>query len=67
MRSASSCSSDATSSWAGASAGLEPASDSDRPTSDVKGVRRSCDKAASSELRKRSDSMLTSAFCATSM
>ena len=67
MRKASSCSDWARSSCASASAGLERASDSDRPTSEVRGVRRSCDSAASRELRSRSDSMFTSAFCATSM
>ncbi|WZB70272.1 hypothetical protein WJ968_32500 [Achromobacter xylosoxidans] len=36
------------------------------PTRLVSGVRRSCDTAASSELRSFSDSMLTSACCATS-
>ena len=37
-----------------------------KPTIDVSGVRRSCEIADSSELRKRSDSMLTSASCAIS-
>ncbi len=35
-----------------------------RPTSAVSGVRRSCDSAASSELRRRSDSILISVSCA---
>ena len=51
----------------GQAAAASRASDSDSPTSEVSGVRRSCDRAASSELRRRSDSMLTSASCATSM
>ena len=38
---------------------------SEAPTSAVSGVRRSCDSAASSELRKRSDSIETSVSCAT--
>ena len=36
------------------------------PTSAASGVRRSCDSAASSELRRRSDSICTVACCATS-
>ena len=46
--------------------GRVSASDSARPISAASGVRRSCDSAESSELRSRSDSMLTSACCATS-
>ncbi|MNR52360.1 hypothetical protein D3C85_1721970 [compost metagenome] len=42
------------------------ASDSAMPISPVSGVRRSCDTAASSELRSCSDSIDTSACCATS-
>lgn len=50
---------------AGESAGSLAASDCASPTSDVSGVRRSCDRAASSELRRRSVSMRRSACCAT--
>ena len=47
------------------SGGLVSARDSASPTSTVSGVRKSCDSAASSELRRRSDSIRTSASCAT--
>ena len=41
-------------------------SDSAMPTSAESGVRRSCEIAASSELRRRSDSICTVTVCATS-
>ena len=37
------------------------------PTSEASGVRRSCEMADSSELRRRSDSICTVLLCATSM
>jgi hypothetical protein len=51
---------------AGASVSDERTSASANPTSAVSGVRKSCDSADSSELRKRSDSICTSALRATS-
>jgi len=66
MRRASSCMASALSSCAGDSAGLVRVRDSARPTRTVSGVRKSCDSAASNELRKRSDSIRTKASCATS-
>ena len=46
-------------------AGLVSDMESARPTIAVSGVRKSCDSAASSEFRNRSDSMWITAFCAT--
>jgi len=48
-----------------ANPGLE-ANASALPASEVNGVRKSCEMADSKELRKRSDSILTKASCATS-
>ena len=52
---------------AGGKGGLAVVSDSARPSNAVSGVRRSCDSVANSELRRRSDSICTSASCATSI
>ena len=52
--------------WA-LSRGWLAASSSAVATMAASGVRRSCDSAASSELRSRSDSICTVAVCATSM
>lgn len=55
----------ASSAWADPSRASAWASVSDVPISAVSGVRRSCESAASSELRSRSDSMASSVSCAT--
>ena len=66
MRRASSWMASDVSSCAGDSGGLVSVKDSARPTRTVSGVRKSCDSAASREFRNRSDSIRTSASCATS-
>lgn len=48
-------------------AGCVSARVSARPTMAASGVRRSCEMAASSELRSRSDSICTVVLCATWM
>ncbi|MNN46046.1 hypothetical protein D3C81_1604090 [compost metagenome] len=54
------------SSSGGASVGVPRCMVSAMPIRLVSGVRRSCETAASSELRRRSDSIDNSACCATS-
>src|SRR5258708_39078858 len=51
--------------WLPESPGRVSVSDSARPSSAVRGVRRSCDSALRIEFRSRSDSILTRASCAT--
>ena len=53
--------------WAGVGGGWVRASESASPTSAASGVRKSCEMADSSELRKRSLSICTVLACATSM
>jgi hypothetical protein len=67
IRSADSRMAAVTSSRAAGSGGVVIDSVSARPTSAASGVRKSCEIADSSELRRRSDSICTVLFCATSM
>ena len=66
IRSAASRIARATAALRPSASGVSSASESAMPTSAASGVRKSCEMAASSELRSRSDSICTVVFCATS-